>query len=180
MYKLIRRYYGELCDKEKQDDTEVFDEEVLECGDKEYLEKVQNSCLQDDLNNGYVVDDEEKDIYRLFFEKQENWNNYIEMFVVEEMTEIDEELMSVAEDYREIPFTDLQAILLRLEDKYSIHYQELYNRVAEFVILKELKEFEGEKNISNKEYMELVRNLENEFECDIDYLMGYEIRFKVK
>ena len=29
MWKLIRRYYGELCDKEKQEDREVYDEEIV-------------------------------------------------------------------------------------------------------------------------------------------------------
>lgn len=83
MFKLVRRYYGEICDKPLRDDIEVYDEEVLESKDKTYLEEVQNNYLQEDLNSGYVLDDEEEKIYRLFFNTQENWNNYIEMEIVE-------------------------------------------------------------------------------------------------
>lgn len=83
MYKLVIRYFGELCSKEKRDDIEVYDEDIIKNENKKELEKIQNNYIQDSLKDGYVLDKEEQKICRLFFGEQENWNNYIEMFFEE-------------------------------------------------------------------------------------------------
>ena len=188
MYKLIRRYFGELCDKINVDDTEVFDEDVcfenrnfgiVESKFKEYLFK--------DKQNNYVVDEETKklaslgEMVRLFFDYQENWNNYIEMFIVrveDNKDSLEKELESIVENYDKLTEKEKTEVLLELEDKYETHYQKLKNAVVERVIRKRLKEFKGSRTINNNTFISFVRDLENQFECEID-LIDLSVRFNV-
>lgn len=84
MYKVIIKYFGELCDKETLEDEEVFDKEVI-C-ETDNLEVVKNEIenkIKIFIKDGYVLDlqHNEKTI-TMFFDYQENWNNYIEIYYV--------------------------------------------------------------------------------------------------
>ena len=75
MWKLVRRYYGELCDKEKQEDREVYDEEIV--FEHEYCAVAQlefEKWLQKDIQADYVIDEQQEKIanaaYKLQGKKQ--------------------------------------------------------------------------------------------------------------
>ena len=57
-----------------------------------------------------------------------------------------------------------------MEDKFSVHFQKLFNMVAEQVIKKRLYGFKGSRTISNQKFMNLVKQCEKEFECEIDFI----------
>ena len=185
MYKLVKRYFGELCDKEKTDE-EVFDEEIcFEHKNYAFVEKAYQDNLVKDEKDGYVIDDETKgaeklgDLVRLFFGNQENWNNYIEMFIIktkDEQDDLDREIDSIVRHYDKLTDREVREILLELEDKYEVHYQKIKNAVAERVIRKRLMEFKGSRTINNNTFISYVRDLEKEFECEID-LIDLSVRF---
>lgn len=86
MYKVIIKYFGELCDKEQFEDEEVFDEEII-C-ETEDLVVVRNE-IENQINTfvdrNYVLDlQKDKNMIRLFFGVQENWNDYLEIYYVED------------------------------------------------------------------------------------------------
>ena len=173
MYKLIRRYFGELCDKEQVDDEEVYDEEVV-CENiaVAFVEREFNKLLQEDLENGYIIDKEQNktDNMRLFLGEQENWNNYIEMFIIKDDKEVDIEIEKIVNIYDTIESIDFNTCLLSLEDKYHIHFQILKNIVSKKVIERRLKEYKGSRTISNLSFRQFVKDLEDEFECEIDLI----------
>lgn len=81
-----------------------------------------------------------------------------------EEKDIDKRVLEIAELYDEVDTSDLQGMLLALETMSGIHYQTLYNRMAEIVI---------RKRLNNN-----IREMEKEFDCDIDYDVDYNIAFK--
>lgn len=85
MYKIFKRYYGELCDKEWKEDEEVFDEEeICEVKDKTELSKKITELIEQAKKEGYILDEEcRKGDIRLFFDYQENWLNYFEIYIKE-------------------------------------------------------------------------------------------------
>lgn len=86
MFKLEIRYYGELCDKELQDNKEVFDSDTLGISkNRTDLLKIMEEKGIDYIQNGYVLDNGEnkKDLTRYFFDYIENWNNYIELEIID-------------------------------------------------------------------------------------------------
>lgn len=85
-FRLIKRYFGVLCDKEQKEDEEVFDEDVVIVTEdlktiNDKIFKIINQATVD----GFVIDEDEgrKDIIRLFFSYQENWNEYFEIIIEE-------------------------------------------------------------------------------------------------
>ena len=188
MYKLIRRYFGELCDKENTD-KEVFDEEVcFENKNYSLVESKFKEYLFKDKQNGYVVDTETEklvnygEMARLFFDYQENWNNYIEMYIIRVQDKKDDlynELDSLARNFDLLTDKEKREVLLELEDKYEVHYQKLKNAVAERVIRKRFMDFKGTRTINNNTFINFVRKLEKEFECEID-LIDLSIRFNLQ
>ena len=182
MWKLVRRYYGELCDKEKQEDIEVYDEEIV--FEHEYCAVVQEEFkkyLKNDLKANYVIDDEVKRInyemgnkVRLFYGEQENWNNYIEMYVIKDNTTkellLQKEVKNIADNYNDMSFSDLTGSIIALEDKFEVHYQKIYNMIAEEVIKNRLYGFKGSRTISNQKFINLVKQCEKEFKCEIDFI----------
>lgn len=103
MFKLVIRYYGELCDKEKVAEKEVYDEEIL--GVAKYridlLQKMEKKIIEF-IQNNYIIDNEEahKDLTRLFFENVENWNNYVELEIIEIKKE--DNVMGYAEELEKL------------------------------------------------------------------------------
>ena len=182
MWKLVRRYYGELCDKEKQEDIEVYDEEIV--FEHEYCAVVQEEFkkwLDKDIKADYIIDNEQEEIdyklgnkVRLFYGEQENWNNYIEMFTIKDNSKeedyLETKIKEVASMYDNMNSTDFRNILLNMEDDFSIHFQKLFNMVAEQVIKKRLYHFKGSRTISKQKFMNLVKQCEKEFECEIDFI----------
>lgn len=74
MYILIRNYF-----ENENEETEV----VLKSENKKEVIDRYNEELQKDKDFGYVEDLEYNKEYciRLFLNYQENWNNYIEMYI---------------------------------------------------------------------------------------------------
>lgn len=173
MYKLVKRYYGELCDKEQRDDREVYDEEVVfEHTFVAFVEKELQKQLQEEVEKGFVIDEEKnKDDYViLFWEYQENWNAYIEVLIIKDNRELEDELRDLANSYDEKNSEYVNSCLLLLEDNFKVHFQELKNSVAKLVIEKRLKKFKGSRTINNKTFINFIRDLEKEFECEIDLI----------
>ncbi len=182
MWKLVRRYYGELCDREQTTDKEVYDEEVVfENTMVAIVQKEFQKYLKNDLEANYVIDDEVKRInyemgnkVRLFYGEQENWNNYIEMYVVKDNTIeellLQKEVKNIADNYDNMSFSNFAGSIRALEDKFEVHYQKIYNMIAEEVIKNRLNNFKGSKTINNKSYMDLIKQCEKEFSCEIDFI----------
>lgn len=181
MYKLVKRYYGELCDKEQIGDKEVYDEEVVyEHTFVAFVEKEMKKILQEEVEKGFVIDEENNnnECIILFWEYQENWNSYMEILIVKDNRGVDNELRQLAISYDTMNKNDFDKCLLELEDKYKVHYQTLKNYMAEFVIQRKLGNFNGSRTINNKTFINFVRDLENEFECEID-LIDFKITPKL-
>lgn len=88
-FRLVKRYFGALCDKEKKVDEEVFDEDiVMETEDLKAINDEIFKIVNQATVDGFVIDEDEgrKDIIRLFFSCQENWNEYFEIIVEEVST----------------------------------------------------------------------------------------------
>ena len=91
MWKVIRKYYGELCG-EKSLNCEVCEQEtVFSSSSFKQALKEFYKWLNEDKKAGYVIDEEVDTIdlltqseIILFFQEQENWNNYIEMSIINE------------------------------------------------------------------------------------------------
>lgn len=181
MYKLVRRYYGELCDKEQIDDIEVFDEVIVSNGSKEELSILFENTKQADIKNGFVIDSQENknDSVRLFFDRDENWNCYIEMEIVLTNKDLAERIRVLANDYDSLSRGDFEGCLLALEDMFKVHYQELFNEVAKIIVEKRIRNFGGKRILNNENFINCIKNLEQEFDCDID-LISYSITPKYK
>lgn len=185
MYKLIRRYFGQLCDKETTDE-EVYDEEV--CFENRSLAVAENEykkCVDRDIENGYVIDEQTEknltfgNLVRLFFSRQENWNDYIEMFIIktdDEKDELEKELDNLAKQFYSLTVKEIKDVLLELEDKYTTHYQTLKNKLEERVIRDKLINFNGIRTINNNTFINFVKSLEIQFKCEID-LIDLSVRF---
>ena len=83
---------------------------------------------------------------------------------------LETKIKEVANMYDSMNSTDFRNILLDMEDNFSIHFQKLFNMVAEQVIKKRLYDFKGSRTISNQKFMNLVKQCEKEFECEIDFI----------
>lgn len=172
MYKLVKRYYGELCDKEKRDDIEVYDEEVIISNRRFSCVKYEmKRLIKEEKKNGFVLDKEYNGNCRtaiMFGGQQENWNAYIEIKIMAES--IKNQIKIIANDYDKMTNIELDKKLLELEDSTDYHYQEIKNAVFEKVIERKLRSFVGSKTLNNKEFTDYVRELEKEFECEIDLI----------
>jgi hypothetical protein len=83
MYLVYESLYGELL--QECDSTNIIG---LYRTKKAALEAAKYNINEDTRCNNYVLDDEHNDIerdgyVRLFYNNQENWNDYYEVFVVE-------------------------------------------------------------------------------------------------
>ena len=67
-------------------------------------------------------------------------------------------------------FSDLTGSIIALEDKFEVHYQKIYNMIAEEVIKNRLYDFKGSRTISNQKFINLVKQCEKEFKCEIDFI----------
>ena len=96
------------------------------------------------------------------------------MFTIKDNTKeenyLETKIKEVANMYDNMNSTDFRNILLDMEDDFSIHFQKLFNMVAEQVIKKRLYDFKGSRTISNQKFMNLVKQCEKEFECEIDFI----------
>ena len=180
MYQLVIRYYGELCDKEFKDNEEVYDEEILAVNENriDLVNEMTKKGIEY-IQNGYVIDTEEnhKDLARYFLGKQENWNNYVEIEIIES-DELEEKIKILANDYDYMSYSDFTGCIMALETEYGIHYQEIYNKIAEIIIKREIKNFDEEKSLNNNKFIEFIKELEKKFECEID-LIDFGIKFLV-
>lgn len=93
-----------------------------------------------------------------------------------EEKDIDKRILEIAELYDEIDTSDLQGMLLALETMSGIHYQTLYNKVVTIIITKRIEKINDE-TMDYPSKVEKLKELEKEFECDIDYI-DYHISFK--
>lgn len=165
MYKLIREYF---CNGEQ--DSEI----IAENEKRNVLEDLFEEELQKDEDFGYVVDNEYNKKYciRLFLGKQENWDDYIEMYIVEHITdtenEIEKKLKDLAKNYDEMTYSDFTGCLMAMETMYNIDFEDLYNKVAEKIIFNRIKNFKGKRVISNYNFISFIKSLEKEFEVEID------------
>ncbi len=92
MWKVIRKYYGELCG-EKSLNCEVCEQETVFLS-YSFQQTLKEYCkwLNKDEKAGYVIIEkynlldwfEHPDTRSLFFSKQKNKNNYIEMSIINE------------------------------------------------------------------------------------------------
>lgn len=82
MYLLYESLYGELL--YECDSTNI----IGLYKDKEQAIKKAKELIEEDLKNNWVLDNERKDLetdsyVRLFYNNQENWNNYYEIIIKE-------------------------------------------------------------------------------------------------
>lgn len=90
--------------------------------------------------------------------------------------DIEKRILEIAELYDKVDTSDFQGMLLALETMSGEHYQDLYNKVATIIITKRIEKINDETmDYSSK--VEKLKELEKEFECDIDYI-DYHISFK--
>lgn len=81
-----------------------------------------------------------------------------------EKEDIDKRILDIANLYEVVDTSDLQGMLLALETMSGVHYETLYNKMAEVIIVRRIRKFGKE--------------LEKEFECDVD--MECNINFKYR
>ena len=119
MYKVYVKYFGDLIESIDGVDGTGDSAENFELGEQHVVDTIKqvgtilNDLLQKAKQNGFVVDietqhstpdflkiiDENTEfVIRLFFEKQENWNNYYEI-IVQKKTKC---LNCGKEDFREL------------------------------------------------------------------------------
>lgn len=99
--------------------------------------------------------------------------------------ELNKKIEELAKDYDKLDRGDFECRILALETQSGEHYQTIFNKVAEKVIMEKINNF-NQVTITNpcynaewsrQEEIDLIKKLENEFDCDIDYI-DYSIIFK--
>ena len=98
---------------------------------------------------------------------------------------LNKKIEELAKDYDKLDRGDFECRILALETQSGEHYQTIFNKVAEKVIMEKINNF-NQVTITNpcynaewsrQEEIDLIKKLENEFDCDIDYI-DYSITFK--
>ena len=202
MYKLVVRYFGDLCEKEKRNDFEVFDESILDIADSE--DKLVNyfeETIKEFILNDYVEDNIENDLnyiknikcnyFRRFFSEYfENWNSYVEVSIelcrFDLKNDFDEDLLGKLVDCGDsfdlLDYGDYTGRLLAIETESGFHFQKLFNfcglvacekRLDEFIMSRAFESVKG-----SNEYFNLLKELENMFDFDIDSV-DLSVNFKV-
>lgn len=99
--------------------------------------------------------------------------------------ELNKKIEELAKDYDKLDRGDFEGCILALETQSGEHYQTIFNKVAEKVIEERIDNF-NKVTITNPCYnaewsrqaeIDLIKELENEFDCNIDYI-DYSITFK--
>lgn len=83
--------------------------------------------------------------------------------------DLEEKIKVLANEYENMDYSDFTGCIIALETEYGIHYQEIYNRIAEIIIKNRIKNFKDNSNNTN-EFIEFLKSQEKEFDCEIDYL----------
>lgn len=83
LYLVYQSNYGELLqDVSATDIVGIYKT-------REEAERIRDNIIEDDINNGWVLDKEvknnylNKDLVIIFWAEQENWNNYYEICIKE-------------------------------------------------------------------------------------------------
>lgn len=99
--------------------------------------------------------------------------------------ELNKKIEELAKDYDKLDRGDFEGCILALETQSGEHYQTIFNKVAEKVIMEKIDNF-NQVTITNpcynaewsrQAFVELIKRLEGEFDCDIDYV-DYSITFR--
>lgn len=153
MYRIIQKFYGELCDKEKKEDEEVYDEDIYYETDsfEEFRSKLLE-LVEGALKEGYVIDKQEEDcLIRLFYGKQENWQNYFEI-ILEDTSMLSE---FISDFDRELYIKEIIEQLKKEIEKLKKHFIESCGRMEGLIsemslLIETCKFFDNEK--SEKRY----------------------------
>lgn len=142
-YKIIIKYYGVLCDKEQLDDEEVFDEDVMCFTDD--IEVIKNEIehkIKEWIKRGYILDfQQDKNVIRLFNGIQENWNDYLEIYYVENDKVQDFYIYKLYKfGYIETIIYEIERTILKLKNEV-VNNGMKNNTILELALLIELKRF---------------------------------------